>query len=447
MVLQLFIDCLVATESLCLLVAYKSNSFSIQYQILAIITILLIFITYHHSGQYRQNKPLLFLIFSRFKAWSTVIFILLVIGFITKSLSYYSREVFIWWIAIVFIVQNLFQILIKSLYLRIRNKYYQKKHALILGSSPLAKKLALSINKHAWLGQEVIGYVDKTKSKDFADFTFLGSLDQISDIITKNKINHVYITLPSQRLDELELTCLKLMKEGVDLHWTPDTSSFNLINHHIKEIAGLPIITFSESPLVGGKRVFKRVFDFTFSLIAMICLLPILLLVALLIKLDSSGPVFFRQERHGWDREVFNIYKFRSMKQHQEKKGLVTQAIQGDPRITKLGAFLRKTSIDELPQLINVLIGDMSIVGPRPHAIAHNEYFQHKINGYLSRHKIKPGITGLAQITGYRGETDTDEKMLGRIKQDLTYINNWSLELDIEIILKTMIALWLEEAY
>jgi len=172
-----------------------------------------------------------------------------------------------------------------------------------------------------------------------------------------------------------------------------------------------------------------------------------MLATAIAVKLSSPGPVFFRQERHGLNGKIIRVMKFRSMRAHREKEGEITQARKGDSRITKVGAFIRRTSIDELPQLFNVLAGDMSLVGPRPHAKEHNQFYSDKINAYMSRHRILPGMTGLAQINGYRGETDTLEKMQKRIEYDLAYINNWSIMLDLQIMIKTVYTLLSKNAY
>ena len=227
----------------------------------------------------------------------------------------------------------------------------------------------------------------------------------------------------------------------------PNIYSLDLINHSVKEMAGLPLLTLAESPLIGNHRLFKAIEDRVIAFIALILLSPLMLLTAIAIKLDSPGPVFFRQGRTGWNGKPFYILKFRSMKVHREKDGEVTQARKDDDRITRVGRFIRKTSIDELPQLFNVLSGKMSLVGPRPHAIEHNTDYDKRIRAYMTRHRIKPGITGLAQIHGYRGETATLDKMKKRVEYDMQYINNWSFWLDIEILIKTIPALLRDEAY
>ena len=312
---------------------------------------------------------------------------------------------------------------------------------MIIGTCHTAQKLASSVNENIWLDHEVVGYVNEAKSDQICDIPCLGSLGEVEDILEQHNIKRIYIVLPSHKLELLESLYLKLTLQDVDLYWVPDISSLNLINHNVKEISGMPVLALSENPLAGMKLSIKTLFDIVLSTIILILIGPLMLIVALVIKLTSKGPVLFCQERHGWNNKVFKIYKFRSMKVHQEANGQVTQAFKNDDRVTAVGRFIRRTSIDELPQLFNVIKGDMSLVGPRPHALSHNDYFQQQINNYLARHKIKPGITGLAQITGFRGETDTLDKMNGRVQQDMTYINNWSFSLDFEILFKTFLSL------
>jgi putative colanic acid biosynthesis UDP-glucose lipid carrier transferase len=215
----------------------------------------------------------------------------------------------------------------------------------------------------------------------------------------------------------------------------------------VRELAGVPIITLSESPLIGSAAFVKSLLDYSIAAIAVVVLSPLLLLVALLIKLTSPGPVLFRQQRHGWDGRIITVYKFRSMYVHEEQDGKVTQAHKEDARVTPIGRILRRTSIDELPQLFNVLSGSMSLVGPRPHAVAHNRFYGEKINSYMLRHRVKPGLTGLAQINGFRGETQTVDHMAERVHYDLAYINNWSVWLDFKIMLRTVFVLIGDSVY
>ncbi|CAM5200270.1 Undecaprenyl-phosphate galactosephosphotransferase OS=Castellaniella defragrans (strain DSM/ CCUG 39792 / 65Phen) OX=1437824 GN=BN940_14946 PE=3 SV=1 [Castellaniella denitrificans] len=224
----------------------------------------------------------------------------------------------------------------------------------------------------------------------------------------------------------------------IDVRYIPDLGDMPLLNQQVGEVAGMLTLDLNRSPMVGPMRWIKRAEDLIVGGLLSILILPICLTIAVAVKLSSPGPVLFKQYRTGINGRRFKVYKFRSMSVHQESPDTVTQAFQGDPRITPLGAFLRRTSLDELPQFFNVLQGRMSIVGPRPHALAHNDHYKGLVESYMQRHKVKPGITGWAQVNGYRGETDTLDKMEKRVEHDLWYINHWSLGLDLKIIAMTV---------
>ena len=213
---------------------------------------------------------------------------------------------------------------------------------------------------------------------------------------------------------------------------------FNLTDYAIEEAAGLPVIDLSASPLKHSTASLKRIEDIIISILMLAILSPLFILIAILIKRESQGSILFKQRRYGLDGQEFNVWKFRSMTSSDNSDD-IQQATQNDARVTNIGRFIRRYSIDELPQLFNVLYGSMSLVGPRPHAVAHNEYYRDKIDGYMSRHVIKPGMTGWAQVNGCRGETDTLDKMKRRVRYDIEYIQKWSIFLDIRILLKTFV--------
>jgi len=240
---------------------------------------------------------------------------------------------------------------------------------------------------------------------------------------------------------------IESLDKNIEVHWVPPIFDMTLINHSIKQIGNVPLIALSETPLNGQRGNTKKLLDYSLTLLAVIALSPILIATAIAVKLSSKGPVLFKQKRHGMQGEVFNVWKFRSMRAHKEGDGEITQATKEDPRITKVGKFIRKTSIDELPQLWNVLNGTMSLVGPRPHAVEHNNFYSDKVIAYMARHNIKPGLTGLAQVNNCRGETKTVEEMARRVEYDLEYINNWSVGLDIKIIFQTIFVLFSDKAY
>ncbi|WP_433695393.1 undecaprenyl-phosphate glucose phosphotransferase [Paraburkholderia phenoliruptrix] len=256
--------------------------------------------------------------------------------------------------------------------------------------------------------------------------------------VREQQVDEVWLALPlSEERAILELVD-EFRNDLINLRFMPDVRALALFDGSVTELLGFPTINLAASPLPPNAMVKKELFDRVFALVALIAVSPILLACAIAVKLSSPGPVFFKQCRKGADGRVFMIYKFRSMRLHEQKQGVLEQATRGDPRITPVGRFLRRTSLDELPQFFNVLRGDMSVVGPRPHALEHDDLYQGIVSGYIHRYRIKPGITGWAQINGFRGETDRIEKMEGRVAHDLYYLRNWSFALDVKIICATI---------
>jgi putative colanic acid biosynthesis UDP-glucose lipid carrier transferase len=264
----------------------------------------------------------------------------------------------------------------------------------------------------------------------------LGRVDGAAEFVKANRVEAVFIALPMAAQPQL----LKLLDEIKDttasVYFVPDIFITDLINARIDDINGMPVMAVCESPIVGLNALFKRLFDLAVGGLALLALSPVMALIALGIKLESPGPILFRQRRYGLDGHQIVVWKFRSMTV-VEDGSVVRQATRDDKRITRLGAFLRRTSLDELPQLFNVMLGSMSLVGPRPHAVAHNEEYRGLIKGYMVRHKVKPGITGWAQVNGLRGETDSVDKMRRRIEHDIEYLRRWSPGFDVLILFKT----------
>ncbi|AEC21731.1 putative carbamoyl phosphate synthase large subunit [Pusillimonas sp. T7-7] len=263
-------------------------------------------------------------------------------------------------------------------------------------------------------------------------------LAQLERALVDHSAHELWLCLPLEQGPAIKSILRALRHQMVNIRYLPDLSDMPLLNHRAGEVAGLYTLDLSFSPMEGPARVVKRLEDLVVGAAISLLVLPVCLVIAIAIKCTSPGPILFKQYRTGINGRRFKVYKFRSMEVHEEGSGQVTQASFGDPRITRLGAFLRRTSLDELPQFYNVLQGRMSIVGPRPHALAHNEFYKDEVESYMQRHKVKPGITGWAQVNGYRGETDTVEKMEKRVEHDLWYIDNWSLGLDLKIIAKTV---------
>ncbi|MTI12913.1 undecaprenyl-phosphate glucose phosphotransferase [Sansalvadorimonas verongulae] len=247
-----------------------------------------------------------------------------------------------------------------------------------------------------------------------------------------------WVCLPLKDSGYVHVMIHALRHSTTDIRFMPGMRDMPLLNHKITPIGGFYSLDISCTPMIGYNRIVKSIEDRVIGGLIFLMIMPVCGLIALAVKLSSPGPVLFKQYRHGVDGKPIKVYKFRSMKIHNEDDGKVTQATKGDPRVTRVGAFIRRTSLDELPQFFNVIQGKMSIVGPRPHALEHNEYYKDMVESYMKRHKVKPGITGLAQVRGYRGETDTLEKMQKRVECDLEYMSRWSLWLDVKIIFLTV---------
>ena len=428
-----------------------TGTFSMPYMVFALCLLGSMSVIYDRMNIYRHHGTMTKKAFKLLKAWSSVFALLVVLAFLSKSSELYSRTV----VLSVFLLGYLTQV---SLHFSLR--YIQQRYAtsdvnskaLIIGTGSLADHIFERINQNPWMPEEVVGAVTITDSDnndaiEKVKLPILGTLKDIRELITNNGIQTIYIAVPLDTSPIIQEIYFDLLDVNVNIHWAPNIYALNLINHSVKELAGIPILTLSETPLTGSHLLLKTLEDRILAFVILVLISPVMLLTAIAIKWESRGPVFFRQERTGWDGENFKIWKFRSMSPHQAKDGKIEQATQGDARVTRVGRFIRRTSIDELPQLFNVLAGQMSLVGPRPHALQHNEEYSSQIVAYLARHRIKPGMTGLAQIRGCRGETKKLEQMEKRVQYDLEYINNWSLWLDLTILVRTLFTLKSDKAY
>lgn len=376
-----------------------------------------------------------------FLAWGTVIVSGILLLFLVKYSDEFSRT----WLAYWFVLGVVLILLIRLfayLSLRLmRSKGFNYRSVIIIGAGDLGKEVLQRVSISGWTGFKVKAIFDDNKELlggNIYGVTVRADIGDITHYISENNIDEVWFALPLNAEARMKELVNQLSSTSVNVRLIPDIFGLSILNHGFTEIAGMPVVDLCTSPMIGFNRFVKSIEDKMLAFIILVLISPLLLLIAIAIKLTSKGPVFFKQKRHGWDGKIITVYKFRSMKEHKEFDGSVTQAIKQDPRITKLGAFLRKTSLDELPQFYNVLQGRMSIVGPRPHAVAHNEHYKEVVDQYMLRHKVKPGITGWAQINGWRGETDTLDKMQKRVEFDLYYIENWSLWFDLKIIFLTI---------
>ncbi|MDP3088428.1 MAG: undecaprenyl-phosphate glucose phosphotransferase [Methylotenera sp.] len=437
------------------LIGWNIGDLDYQYTVLLLALLGTLAVVYDRLAIYRSNSSFTFKVIDLAKGWSITFLVVILLGFLTKTGENYSRILLAELYVLGFVAQIALHLFVRMVQKKLlANKDHVEK-VIIVGQGVLANYLNNRINNNPWMGQHVVGSVSLTSdwiSQDSAALDEnsprnLGDVSNLVALIGRHNISTVYIVTSLELSKMLEPIYFSLLDKNVAVHWVPDIFSLRLINHSIKEIAGVPVLTLSETPLIGTSLLAKNIEDFTLSGMLILLLSPLLLLIALLIKLDSPGPVFFKQKRTGWNGKVFEIFKFRSMHIHQESHGEVKQAQKGDPRITRVGKFIRKTSLDELPQLFNVFLGTMSLVGPRPHATQHDDEYSKKITNYFARHNIKPGITGLAQVRGHRGETIEIGQMMLRVESDIEYINNWSIWLDFLILLRTFSALSGKNAY
>ncbi|MBN2992015.1 undecaprenyl-phosphate glucose phosphotransferase [Pseudomonas cedrina subsp. fulgida] len=429
-----------------LLVFLKTGELEYTYRILAALTILASLPAYSLCDVYSKKDDYSVGLGRLFMGWLLTVGILFMVGVACNANSLFPLEILLLWAAVSYPLLALCYIPLHSLSRYYHRQLHQRHKSLIVGTGKLAVDLANTLSRQK--RSPLVGLVgSRDDATPQAHTQILGDLPQLPQLIRQHAIRRLYITHSLQDATHIEALYLNLLEISVDVIWVPDLNNMLLLNHCVAEVDGLPAIFLNESPLTSRPTaaLSKSLLDKSLALLAIVLLSPLLLLFALLIKLTSPGPVIFKQERHGWNGEVIKVWKFRSMRMHDDHE--VRQASRNDTRITPIGRFIRRTSIDELPQLFNVLQGHMALVGPRPHAVAHNDYYSGKIHAYMARHRIKPGITGLAQINGCRGETETLEKMQRRVDIDLHYINTWSLWLDIKILVKTPFTLLSKDIY
>lgn len=389
-----------------------------------------------------RGRSLVELAARAFAAWTTVFALGILVSFLTHQTAGISR----WWAGIWFVGAAVgvvgVRLAVYGVLRRVRDRGLDQKRVVLVGFGVLGHDLWRRAHKASGAGYEILGIYTDTKEQTPARAHRLAELSELSSFIRQHQIREVWIALSIESSQLVGQVMHHLRHDPIDVRWVPDVMSVRLLGHRVDEFLGVPAIALNSLPAAGIRGVAKEVFDRVFATCVLLALAPLLLSIALLIKVGSRGPVFFTQARLGVDGRVFKVYKFRSMTVHEEQHGIVTQATPNDVRVTRLGAFLRRTSLDELPQFINVLRGEMSVVGPRPHALEHNEQFKDAVTHYMMRHRVKPGITGWAQVNGARGQTDTVHKMRDRVEFDLYYIQNWSFLMDLRIIAKTAVSGW-----
>jgi putative colanic acid biosynthesis UDP-glucose lipid carrier transferase len=375
--------------------------------------------------------------------WGAVVALLLFLGFAFKVTALFSRLLMLSW----FLTTPVALFIVHALGARARTALRSGASGpryIIVGANNVGFELFRRLPQSGFLGFFDFRSADRVSQIIDAD-KLAGHCKDVADFARVNGVTEIYIALPMSNVPRIGEMVRQLRDTTASIYFLPDVFAFDMVQGRLVDINGMPALSVCDTPFHGMDAVLKRAFDIVVAGSALAILAPPMLAIAIGVKLSSRGPVLFRQRRYGLHGEEINVYKFRSMTVCEDG-GVVTQARREDRRITRFGGFLRRTSLDELPQLLNVLQGRMSLVGPRPHAIAHNEQYRKLICGYMIRHKVRPGITGWAQVNGLRGETETVDKMSQRVKFDIDYLNNWSLWLDIRIIARTALLVLRDDA-
>jgi putative colanic acid biosysnthesis UDP-glucose lipid carrier transferase len=379
--------------------------------------------------------------------WMMMLLILLAVGYVTKTFTVYPRRILLTWAAVTPVVLIAVTLAMQGVKRRFLMNALETRSAIIAGFNTTSFELARRLLSNPGMRVELAGFFDD-RSKDRlgmdGETKLIGTLADMSQYVKENRTDVIFIALPIRHVKRVMDLLDDLRDTTASIYYVPDIFVFNLIQARPGEIHGIPVVSMCETPFYGYRGVVKRVTDVGFSALILLLLLPLLVLIAVAIRLTSTGPVIFTQRRYGLDGREIGVYKFRTMRV-TEDGAQIRQASKTDSRITPVGRVLRRLSLDELPQLINVLQGRMSLVGPRPHAVAHNEEYRKLIKGYMVRHKVLPGITGLAQINGWRGETLNLEDMEARVNYDLDYLRHWTPLLDIKILLLTVVRVFRDD--
>jgi putative colanic acid biosynthesis UDP-glucose lipid carrier transferase len=442
----------IAVATLYAVVFLMDEDFNGIYVLLGIITFFVCSTVFGLTGQRHLLRAAKLQEFLRAIAisWACVVAILLVLGYFTGMNEALSRQTLLLWLLATPLTLLAGQLVLHRVTTVGMYKAGSVRSVLIVGVNELAVKLAEKIGEYPGLRMQVAGFFDDrdlSRQPQGRNIPVMGTMAELPNYARQQNISTIFISQPISAQPRIRKLLDDLQDTTASIYFLPDIYVFDLIQARFDEVAGVPVVAICESPFTGANNTIKRISDIVLALIIQIMLLPVMLSIAIAIKATSPGPIIFKQRRYGLDGEEIIVYKFRSMTV-AEDGDKVTQATKGDARLTRIGGFLRRTSLDELPQFFNVLQGRMSIVGPRPHAVAHNELYRKQIKGYMLRHKVRPGITGWAQVNGFRGETETLDKMESRIAYDLDYLRRWSLLLDLWIIVRTVkVTLQRDNAY
>lgn len=439
------VDGLVIAMALWAAAALYGVSWELRHAVAAALAVLLFFLGGEITGMYRpfRGAPMKITVGRVWATWATVVPGLVLTAFFTKISEEFSRVVALIWFVFAPVAVTLWRVGLRLMLQELRWRGRNTRTVAIAGMSENGERLAQEIRATPWSGLRLLGFYDDRDAQTGRvhriqkDWPLVGSFRKLVQDARKGEVDIVYVALPLCAEPRIRTMVRELADTTASVHVVADLFVSDLLRSRWSAVGDVPVLSVFDAPFHGVDGWLKRVEDVLVGLAIMSLIAVPMLLVALAVKLTSKGPVIFKQRRYGLDGREIIVWKFRTMTV-LEDGAKVQQATKDDKRLTPIGSFLRRTSLDELPQFIQVLKGDMSIVGPRPHAIAHNEEYRRKITGYMLRHKVKPGITGWAQVNGWRGETDTLDKMRKRIEHDLEYIRNWGLALDLKIILLTV---------
>lgn len=418
-----------------------------RYSMAALLAAILFFLFAEIAGLYRpwRGETLKRQFFQILFVWAETFFLLLLMAYLFKTSDYYSRvAVGAWLVTTPFLLSG-WRIVGRVFLERLASHESYRRNALVWGAGELGDQLVQTIRQSPWLGLNLTEYVKdehadcpRSQGVQSGSESAFSSLELLELKAKRGDFDILYIAVPTTARSRISALIDRLADTTVSVYMVPDYFTTSLFHGKWSNLDGIPLISVYDTPFWGVDGWVKRAEDVILSSLVLLAVAVPMALIAAAVKLSSPGPVLFKQRRYGINGEEITVWKFRTMRVCEDGP-TVPQAQRNDPRVTPLGAFLRRTSLDELPQFINVLTGQMSIVGPRPHAVAHNELYRSQVKGYMLRHKVRPGITGWAQINGWRGETDTLDKMTKRVEHDLWYIRNWSLWLDLKITLMTAI--------
>ncbi|NGP53721.1 undecaprenyl-phosphate glucose phosphotransferase [Thioalkalivibrio sp. XN8] len=441
--LQRLLPAVLVVLLLYLVAALQGEAFTPPYRALAVVAggLSLLLLRVRRNGRPLMLTPLAEISVKLVGRWLGIVALLLLGAWLAGVTGFYSPGTVFTWLTcapLVFVPAALGLHEIKRRLITADNNV---RTAICAGVTPHSVHLARQLETHPELGARFVGFFDD-RSADRLEatepFDILGGLASLGDYVRANHVDVIFIALPIRHLERVMNLIDDLQNTTASIYYVPDVFVFDLIQSRPGEILGTPVISMCETPFQGSKGVAKRLTDIVLTVFAMIPALPVMAVVALMVALTSRGPVIFKQRRYGLDGHEIVVYKFRTMRVLEDGDEVV-QVSRVDPRVTPVGRILRTFSLDELPQLFNVLQGRMSLVGPRPHAVSHNEQYRKLIKGYMLRHKVLPGITGLAQVNGCRGEIEKLEDMERRVTYDLEYLRRWSPLLDLRILLLTVV--------